>query len=73
MEFVAEPTTAFSKSCVGTHEYLAPELISGNGHGSDVDWWAFGVLIYELLYGRTPFRGASKEEEHRRRRKKTHE
>ncbi|KAL4588884.1 hypothetical protein LXL04_001782 [Taraxacum kok-saghyz] len=60
-EFVAEPTTAFSKSCVGTHEYLAPELVNGNGHGSGVDWWAFGVLVYELLYGRTPFRGGSKE------------
>ncbi|KAI3753582.1 hypothetical protein L2E82_25640 [Cichorium intybus] len=60
-EFVAEPTTAFSKSCVGTHEYLAPELISGNGHGNGVDWWAFGVLVYELLYGMTPFRGGSKE------------
>ncbi|XP_071696518.1 serine/threonine-protein kinase WAG1-like [Rutidosis leptorrhynchoides] len=60
-EFVAEPTTAFSKSCVGTHEYLAPELINGNGHGNGVDWWAFGVLIYELLYGSTPFRGACKD------------
>lgn len=60
-EFVAEPTAAFSRSCVGTHEYLAPELISGNGHGNGVDWWAFGVFIYELLYGTTPFRGLSKE------------
>ncbi|XP_059443967.1 serine/threonine-protein kinase WAG1-like [Corylus avellana] len=60
-EFVAEPTTAFSRSCVGTHEYLAPELVSGSGHGSGVDWWAFGVFIYELLHGTTPFRGGSKE------------
>ncbi|KAI3774832.1 hypothetical protein L1987_49394 [Smallanthus sonchifolius] len=60
-EFVAEPTTAFSKSCVGTHEYLAPELVNGSGHGNGVDWWAFGVLVYELLYGTTPFRGESKE------------
>ncbi|PSS16049.1 Serine/threonine-protein kinase [Actinidia chinensis var. chinensis] len=60
-EFVAEPTTAFSRSCVGTHEYLAPELVSGNGHGNGVDWWAFGVLVYELLYGTTPFKGGSKE------------
>ncbi|XP_019158739.1 PREDICTED: serine/threonine-protein kinase WAG1 [Ipomoea nil] len=60
-EFVAEPTTAFSRSCVGTHEYLAPELISGNGHGNGVDWWAFGVLMYELLFGTTPFKGSSKE------------
>ncbi|KAE8732139.1 Serine/threonine-protein kinase WAG1 [Hibiscus syriacus] len=60
-EFVAEPTSAFSRSCVGTHEYLAPELVSGTGHGNGVDWWAFGVFIYELLYGTTPFKGASKE------------
>ncbi|KAL3502980.1 hypothetical protein ACH5RR_037429 [Cinchona calisaya] len=60
-EFVAEPTTAFSRSCVGTHEYLAPELVNGNGHGNGVDWWAFGVLIYELLYGTTPFKGSCKE------------
>ncbi|KAI5662159.1 hypothetical protein M9H77_21482 [Catharanthus roseus] len=60
-EFIAEPTTAFSRSCVGTHEYLAPELVSGSGHGNGVDWWAFGVLIYELLYGTTPFKGGSKE------------
>lgn len=61
MEFVAEPLAAFSRSCVGTHEYLAPELVSGNGHGNGVDWWAFGILIYELMYGSTPFRGGSKE------------
>ncbi|GMP66306.1 hypothetical protein CsSME_00026716 [Camellia sinensis var. sinensis] len=60
-EFVAEPTTAFSRSCVGTHEYLAPELVTGNGHGNGVDWWAFGVFVYELLYGTTPFKGGSKE------------
>ncbi|VAH88885.1 unnamed protein product [Triticum turgidum subsp. durum] len=36
-EFVAEPTAANSKDCVGTHEYLAPELVSGNGHGNGVD------------------------------------
>ncbi|KAL1207313.1 Serine/threonine-protein kinase WAG2 [Cardamine amara subsp. amara] len=61
-EFAAEPVTAFSRSCVGTHEYLAPELVSGNGHGSGVDWWAFGIFLYELLYGTTPFKGESKEQ-----------
>ncbi|KAF8026027.1 hypothetical protein BT93_F2751 [Corymbia citriodora subsp. variegata] len=60
-EFVAEPTAAYSRCCVGTHEYLAPELVSGNGHGNGVDWWAFGILLYELLYGTTPFKGGSKE------------
>ncbi|KAK8527614.1 hypothetical protein V6N13_085432 [Hibiscus sabdariffa] len=58
-EFVAEPVTAFSRSCVGTHEYLAPEVVSGDGHGNSVDWWALGVLIHELLYGTSPFKGAS--------------
>ncbi|KAL8125687.1 protein kinase PINOID 2 [Apium graveolens] len=60
-ELVAEPINARSKSFVGTHEYLAPEVISGQGHGSAVDWWTFGVFLYELLYGVTPFKGETNE------------
>ncbi|CAN0904179.1 Protein kinase PVPK-1 [Linum grandiflorum] len=57
-ELVAEPTNARSMSFVGTHEYLAPEIIKGEGHGSAVDWWTFGIFLYELLFGKTPFKGA---------------
>ncbi|KAI3463036.1 hypothetical protein Pfo_019699 [Paulownia fortunei] len=57
-ELLAEPTNARSMSFVGTHEYLAPEIIKGEGHGSAVDWWTFGIFLYELLFGRTPFKGA---------------
>ncbi|XP_074581143.1 serine/threonine-protein kinase D6PK-like [Curcuma longa] len=57
-ELVVEPTTARSMSFVGTHEYLAPEIIKGEGHGSAVDWWTFGIFLHELLYGKTPFKGS---------------
>lgn len=58
--FVAEPTMA-SNSFVGTEEYIAPEIITGTGHSSAVDWWAVGILLYELLYGHTPFRGKNRQ------------
>ncbi|XP_010908772.2 protein kinase PINOID 2 [Elaeis guineensis] len=61
-QLVVEPTDARSNSFVGTHEYLAPEIIRGDGHGSSVDWWTFGIFLYELLFGRTPFKGSGNEE-----------
>ncbi|KAJ8535378.1 hypothetical protein ON010_g13360 [Phytophthora cinnamomi] len=39
----------------GTPEYLAPEQITGEGHNIAADYWALGVLMYEMLTGATPF------------------
>jgi len=39
----------------GTPDYLAPEIIYGKGYGKGVDWWALGVLIYEMIIGYPPF------------------
>ncbi|KAL1919299.1 uncharacterized protein VTP21DRAFT_1992 [Calcarisporiella thermophila] len=63
------PPTIDTRSCigdlrtnsfVGTEEYIAPEVIKGCGHTSAVDWWTLGILIFEMLYGTTPFKGANR-------------
>jgi serine/threonine protein kinase len=38
-------------------EYLAPEIIESGGYSKNVDWWALGVLMFEMSTGVSPFRG----------------
>ncbi|KAF8398435.1 hypothetical protein HHK36_017362 [Tetracentron sinense] len=51
-----------SNSFVGTEEYVSPEVVRGEGHEFAVDWWALGILTYEMMYGKTPFRGKNRKE-----------
>ncbi|KAI9264328.1 hypothetical protein BDA99DRAFT_53540 [Phascolomyces articulosus] len=46
----------------GTPEFMAPEILLEQKYGRAVDWWAFGVLIYEMLLGQSPFRGEDEDE-----------
>jgi protein-serine/threonine kinase len=55
---VIEPELV-ANSFVGTEEYFAPEIIKGTNHNSSVDWWTYGILVYEMLYGKTPFKGST--------------
>jgi p70 ribosomal S6 kinase len=49
-----------TNSFIGTMEYMAPEIIAGNGHGKAVDWWSIGILLYEMLCGTPPFNAKSR-------------
>uniref|UniRef100_A0A671MH00 Protein kinase C n=1 Tax=Sinocyclocheilus anshuiensis TaxID=1608454 RepID=A0A671MH00_9TELE len=39
----------------GTPNYIAPEILRGEDYGFSVDWWALGVLMFEMMAGRSPF------------------
>lgn len=46
----------------GTPEFMAPEILMERAYDRSVDWWAFGILIYEMLLGQAPFRGDDEDE-----------
>ncbi|KAL2153458.1 hypothetical protein VTH82DRAFT_4613 [Thermothelomyces myriococcoides] len=42
-------------STVGTPDYIAPEIFTGNGYSFDCDWWSLGTIMFECLVGWPPF------------------
>jgi serine/threonine protein kinase len=53
------PRANIRSTLCGTPEYISPEMVAGQPYGQEVDIWAIGVLLYELLSGVTPFGGKS--------------
>jgi len=52
---IIEEKLELQSSFDGSIDYMAPEVITGEGHGMMADWWSYGILMYELICGKPPF------------------
>ncbi|MCJ1281772.1 hypothetical protein MMC26_001095 [Xylographa opegraphella] len=51
-----------ARSVVGTSQYMAPEVIRGELYDGRCDWWSVGIIMFECLYGWTPFVSENRQE-----------
>ncbi|ORY45510.1 kinase-like protein [Rhizoclosmatium globosum] len=58
----AKVVTTTTNSFCGTPDYIAREIVRNRAYTKAVDWWSFGVLIFELVSGKTPFGDDSSEQ-----------
>ncbi|KAF9330826.1 Serine/threonine kinase [Linnemannia elongata] len=56
------PYGATTHTICGTPEFMAPEILEEQPYDRAVDWWAYGVLMYEMLLGRAPFSGEEEDD-----------
>ncbi|KAF9293741.1 Serine/threonine kinase [Mortierella antarctica] len=56
------PYGVTTRTICGTPEFMAPEIIEEQPYDRSVDWWTFGVLMYEMLLGRAPFSGEEEDD-----------
>jgi p70 ribosomal S6 kinase len=54
------------RTLCGTDAYMAPEMVARRSYGKPVDFWSLGILIFEMLTGKTPFTHRETKELHRR-------